>query len=234
MKLFLILLLFNSSSTNAQSAMWELRASKISLPSGNRESQQYSFNGSNTIISNYHWNYSVHRKKRMRPKRKHEQRHKKLDAENFQAYDFIQLHLNDSTYELSRSLVDLDSADLSYLKENDLLTDSTIHLNFGLFLRQSNKAVKTCDDCLPLMYFQGHQIDGSRLIIVVISDSMELFKMNVGINEMSQPNSFQQWIIFAEACQKFDLFDELNLTKSYFSRTQISGEVARYVHMLKR
>lgn len=208
-----------------QSNSREISAQKIHLPGFSSQSQYYTTTLNGRIISHF----STYGHRGLKKKKQSKVR----DSSVVNALSFIKSRITDSIYQLSMINFTCNSLDYRYLKENGLIKDSNVILNFNLFQRQASKTLQTCGECLPLIYFQGTQIDGERLLVKIQEDSLDLLNLNIGYTEMSRSNSFQEWILLSEVIRKFNLFPKVDL-KSYFSRERISQEISRYVMILKR
>ena len=219
----LLYLALTSFSGYSQSENWEIYASQGFMPSAKFNFQYYSPTKKGWVI-NFHSTYN-----RRLKKRKRKERNSLVPS----AFRFLKTHLNDSIYQIPLSSFDCNSADLSYLKESGLIEDSNLILNFNLFERQAKKTVAHSDNGLPVIYFEGNQIDGPRLKVIIKEDTSEIMKLNVGAFERSDLNEFQVWIIISEAFHRFNLFPDMKI-EGYFSRERLSSEISRYVTILRR
>lgn len=151
------------------------------------------------------------------------------------AYQFMQDGLNDSIYHLPMNLVDLDSADLAYLRQSGYIQDSTVIINFSHFERQAKKRLKACDECFPML---THERDDSsrdvdELLLRFVVNNEQVILVYLGRDKYVWVNGFQKWLLFEEANRKFNLFSNPEV-QYYFSRKRLSEEIKDYVVVLQR
>lgn len=222
-KVLLPAILLISFSSYGQSQNWEFYVNQVFMPGANFNYQYYSPTKNGSII-NFYSTYDG----KMR-KMKTKERNSVIPS----AVDFLESHINDSTYTLPLSSFDYDSLDLTFLMDKGLIQDSHAIINFELFQRHALKVVSACDSCLPIINLEGYQIDGERIRFIIKKDSTILFDLDVGSMEGARINSFRNWVLIYEAYNQYKLFDKMEIDH-YFSRERLSSEIARYITVLRR
>ena len=152
---------------------------------------------------------------------------KDKNIEIFEAIDYIINKRNIENILIPIVDIKIDSIVMIKLKALNKIKNDSLIFNFKEFKESYYQADSTKLGII-LPRFEGHQIDGNRLMVELIVESDTVFSINIGNRESPKTTKSREWLLFYNVYHEYHLFNKLMLD-NYFSKEKYLNLIQVYI-----